>query len=1141
MKAKLFIAVTLLFLSCLLFLPTQTNAFSGGNGTQANPYLISNIADFNELGQYLATQNDWSKGKYFELTQDITEPITHALGVIDEYFPFQGNLDGKYHQIYLKQNITTSFAPALFGAITDANISNLLIDCDIYQDSTRLATAALACYATNSTITNCKVTGNISGGGETGGIIAHAWKTTLTNCCFIGDLKGTFDVGGLCGYATETKIFDSYVIANLTGRGDMGGIVGAGKFLSFKTVYFAGKVTDFNYISPTIFPILGEEIIDVDYISAYYCESWSPQGLSNPSPTKGLSKTENEMRQPAFLNILNTQSNSWKTDETIHNGFPSFKWEKIDKSNETDKKSDFSLLFHRIDRKCDKEVKYISCDGKSSIIIELISLNEFPNNAKIRLLSTDLQSPIGSLYVPESKIAGMWSEKWKEIQPSISTNLTSPYIKYTAPPDFGSEKLNSERSITFEVIIGTDTVKKEIKLIRPPVLLLHGKGDSKSRWTTFETELKNSGKYKSNFTHHVYAHDYSITRETSFKDNTEKFFVVKNALEIIKESLAQQNCIAEKIDIIAHSMGGVLVRCYDQSEYYSDDIHKVITLSTPHSGSQGSNLLWSLNETPEGKLLTENAKKFDKGDYLSDATENLQVNSKAILEYLNGANNLAKQHNIPCFAIATMILPQKSLNDYSNDFTAIAMRTAVTLGCKPLYTVDLSTEETLSLLYGEGHDIVVPIKSQLGGMNSQNSKTFLDDWHDGITSNAEAINLVKQLLNASVSDERFCRTGWKPETLIMNTQILRKEGKLFKKSNQLLGDSTPAHIEFAPHDTLVFANTQYKLTIFSSDKIKKLILITYGDNINSYREILITQNITPITGIIPSCSFGEISFIAYGLTDDGEIASTQTAFYAIPDEELTDSIDYTAHYTLYPGQQTILECVGFFTSGKELNLVGTTNVKGTMMLTYESLQNKTQISETGIITGLHPGRDTIEILGISEKIHVIIDILPYQLQVNLSFSDSTETLLSKNCELKENIILTAPKKADYKFKYWIRNGEIISTNDQISITIIQSQLITAYYESFTDITDDTSIDNFSIYPNPANSQATIDFTLHSDAMITFTIVDIYGVCYQTYTNFYQVGRYSLPVNLTNLTSGRYFYQIQVNGITIQKLGLIITR
>jgi|GEM_PF-752157 len=47
-----------------------------------------------------------------------------------------------------------------------------------------------------------------------------------------------------------------------------------------------------------------------------------------------------------------------------------------------------------------------------------------------------------------------------------------------------------------------------------------------------------------------------------------------------------------KVDIVAHSMGGLVARQYIEADYYKIDVDQLITLATPNNGSPQSYLLW---------------------------------------------------------------------------------------------------------------------------------------------------------------------------------------------------------------------------------------------------------------------------------------------------------------------------------------------------------------------------------------------------------------------------------------------------------------------------------------------------------------------------------------------------------------------
>ena len=51
-----------------------------------------------------------------------------------------------------------------------------------------------------------------------------------------------------------------------------------------------------------------------------------------------------------------------------------------------------------------------------------------------------------------------------------------------------------------------------------------------------------------------------------------------------------------KVDIVAHSMGGLLAREYIESNYYNDDISNLITVGTPHLGAPKDYVTWEAGE-----------------------------------------------------------------------------------------------------------------------------------------------------------------------------------------------------------------------------------------------------------------------------------------------------------------------------------------------------------------------------------------------------------------------------------------------------------------------------------------------------------------------------------------------------------------
>ena len=58
-------------LTVTLTLQAQADGYAGGDGTRENPYLISNADQLAKLANDVNTIPNFSRGRYFRLTQDI--------------------------------------------------------------------------------------------------------------------------------------------------------------------------------------------------------------------------------------------------------------------------------------------------------------------------------------------------------------------------------------------------------------------------------------------------------------------------------------------------------------------------------------------------------------------------------------------------------------------------------------------------------------------------------------------------------------------------------------------------------------------------------------------------------------------------------------------------------------------------------------------------------------------------------------------------------------------------------------------------------------------------------------------------------------------------------------------------------------
>lgn len=87
----------------------------------------------------------------------------------------------------------------------------------------------------------------------------------------------------------------------------------------------------------------------------------------------------------------------------------------------------------------------------------------------------------------------------------------------------------------------------------------------------------------------------------------------------------------------------------------------------------------------------------------------------------------------------------------------------------------------------------------------------------------------------------------------------------------------------------------------------------------------------------------------------------------------------------------------------------------------------------------------------------------------------------------------------------------------------------------------TSLELHQNYPNPFNPTTMIGFSLPQDAGVKIRVVDLMGRTVATLTESqYKAGEHTVQFQANNLSSGNYFYALEVDGVVrqIRKLTLL---
>lgn len=216
-------------------------------------------------------------------------------------------------------------------------------------------------------------------------------------------------------------------------------------------------------------------------------------------------------------------------------------------------------------------------------------------NEKILGAATDGKSQVKIV------LDGDYSETVSGITWSIEGNVDNKFgmlenedqlsgVLYTAPDNYPEDNTSSFKvyaNLTCTIWGEEKHINHavEIELIRVPVVMVHGLNSSRHCWDSMKDYLKKN-HYKN-----LLALDYSITNKNKFEEN--KSVVYDKGIRYFLESeYFTKQYVASKVDIVAHSMGGLLTKLFlKNNPDYRERINKFITINTPHGGSQLGNFM----------------------------------------------------------------------------------------------------------------------------------------------------------------------------------------------------------------------------------------------------------------------------------------------------------------------------------------------------------------------------------------------------------------------------------------------------------------------------------------------------------------------------------------------------------------------
>jgi len=255
-----------------LFHTVQTDFTPAGNGTEVDPYQISNLENLYWISN---TNSTWDK--HFIQTADIDADDTQNWNNGEGFSPigvghdnyFSGRFDGQNFLIEgLYINRPNLYNIGLFGSIDGADLSN--INLENIQINGLNSVGGLVGLSLNSNIEECHISGNIFGVSQIASLIGTAFESNaINNCSTIGLVSGDCEIGGLAGYTDMRNTFEeNYSNVTINGDSYLGGLIGYSDhhLNNIENCYSIGTITGISYIGG----LIGATNIGPNYINNCY-------------------------------------------------------------------------------------------------------------------------------------------------------------------------------------------------------------------------------------------------------------------------------------------------------------------------------------------------------------------------------------------------------------------------------------------------------------------------------------------------------------------------------------------------------------------------------------------------------------------------------------------------------------------------------------------------------------------------------------------------------------------------------------------------------------------------------------------------------------------------------------------------------
>lgn len=490
------------------------------------------------------------------------------------------------------------------------------------------------------------------------------------------------------------------------------------------------------------------------------------------------------------------------------------------------------------------------CDESPNFVFKLTSAS---NRKERKGVAADGLSQVRIVLGPGAKKPKAdcgYTYKWtlSEDMGELSNDESLENVVYTAPENFpvvNSNKYTVKATLHYTKDNVTQQAEPvEIEVIRVPLALIHGLNSDDGCWKKYYNHLLDLGLYEDWQIENV---DYRATHNSHFSVN---YRCATNAIRKLKyQSLASSRGYeVTQVDLVGHSMGGILSRFHVQRSGKKNghsDVHKLITVNTPHSGSEFGDIV-SIDP-----ILANAANTFGNFNPL-DAIRDLAVNSTAIDKDLNGSTR-SRGIGVPVHAITTtspysyLVAPIYKLSSF-NTCMAILLKLTTMYNHSYEYA-----------LYLRNSDLIVSRESQEGGCEAI---SHIDGpWHCESPESSEVWSRLTALLGGST--ESFSKNWFSPanRTFVPILDLNLAKAQAPRKL------SSEGHVDI----NATVAKDSLFVTIDNDGKFAEhLVVASFGD------EDLQASDTTSLRCPIPTTFSGDVRIVAICKTNNDEICMDST-------------------------------------------------------------------------------------------------------------------------------------------------------------------------------------------------------------------------------------------------------------------------